>query len=108
MPDDRPYLRSRGLVFFPRTTPRRLRRAKLAFAALAAAAAAALVWPLYPWFAGIRPMILGLPLSFAWVVAWLGVVFVALMALYRAEYRSPRRGGPSSPAGGGSDHGGEG
>lgn len=85
MPDDDPRLRSRGLVLFPASTPRRLRWAKLAFAVLAAAAAAALVWPVYPRFAGIRPLILGLPLSFAWVVLWLGVVFAALVALYRIE-----------------------
>jgi hypothetical protein len=76
----------RGLVFFPRPTPRRLRRARIAFALFAAVAGAALVWPLYPLFGGIRPMILGLPLSLAWVVLWLALVFVALLVLYRVEH----------------------
>lgn len=45
----------------------------------------ALIWPVYPLAADIRPYILGLPLSFAWVVGWLVVMFVALILLYRAD-----------------------
>lgn len=45
----------------------------------------ALIWPVYPLAADIRPYILGLPLSFAWVVGWLIVMFVALVLLYRAD-----------------------
>jgi hypothetical protein len=45
----------------------------------------ALVWPVYPSVASIRPYVLGLPFSLAWVVGWLGVVFVALVLLYRAD-----------------------
>lgn len=103
---DDPRSWPRGLVLFPRRTPRRLRWGKLAFAAVAALTALALVWPIYPLFSGVRPLILGLPLSFAWVVLWLGLVFVALVALYRLEYGgqpAPGRGAggpPHGPAGG--------
>jgi len=45
----------------------------------------ALIWPVYPLAADVRPYILGLPLSFAWVVAWLVVMFVALVLLYRTD-----------------------
>lgn len=94
MPENPPWLRSRGLVLFPRRTPRRLRWGKLAFAVVAAGTALALVWPVYPLFSGIRPLILGLPLSLAWVVLWLGLVFVALVVLYRIEHGGrPAAGG---------------
>ena len=46
-----------------------------------------LVWPVFPLFSGVRPLILGLPLSLAWVVLALGVMFAALVWLYRNEDR---------------------
>jgi hypothetical protein len=48
-------------------------------------AALALVWPVYALFSGIYPLVLGLPLSLAWPVLWLAVVFIALAWLYRSE-----------------------
>ena len=84
----------RGLRLFPPGTPRRLRRAKLAFAGLALVAAAAVSWPLYPLFASPRPFVLGLPLSLAWVVLWLGVVFAGLLALFSVEHGRPESGSP--------------
>lgn len=81
-----PETYGRGLRLFPPGTPRGLRRRKLAFAALLAGAAACLVWPVYSWFSGIHPLILGLPLSFAWVILWLLVVFAAQVWIYRSEY----------------------
>jgi hypothetical protein len=75
----------RGLVFSSlRTSPARRRRT-LAFIAVVMVAGLALVWPVYPSVASIRPYVLGLPFSLAWVVGWLGVVFVALVLLYRAD-----------------------
>jgi hypothetical protein len=56
---------------------------------------AALVWPVYPLFADIRPRVLGMPLSLAWVVGWVLASFLGLLAVYLWESR--RRGG-------GSDH----
>lgn len=82
---------AKGLVFFSPGTPAGVRRRRWTFVALVALAAAALTWPVYPLFSGIRPLILGLPLSLAWVVLWLVVVFAALVWLYRAD--DARKGG---------------
>jgi polyferredoxin len=56
-----------------------------AFLAVTIISGLALIWPVYPLAADIRPFILGLPLSFAWVVGWLVVMFVALVLLYRSD-----------------------
>jgi len=45
----------------------------------------ALIWPFYPVAADARPYVLGLPLSFAWVVGWLILMFVALVLFYRVD-----------------------
>lgn len=84
MKDDLP----KGLVLFPSREPRASRRRKLALAGLVLLAALCLSWPIYPWFGGVRPMILGLPLSFAWAVFWLLAVFVGMVWLYRSEEES--------------------
>ena len=47
----------------------------------------ALVWPVYALFSGIRPRILGLPLSLAWVVGWVVAGFLALLAVHLWEAR---------------------
>ncbi len=76
-----------GLALFrPGTSPARRRR-RLVFLAVYVAVAAFLVWPIFSVFSGIRPMILGLPFSLAWVVMTLGVMFVALLWLYRTDER---------------------
>ena len=63
--------------------PRHRRHIALALATLVAGLA--LVWPVYPLFGGIRPLVLGLPLSLAWVVLWLAVVFLALLIAFFSE-----------------------
>lgn len=75
----------RGPVFFTAQASSRRRRRRRLFVAIVLAATLALVWPVYPLFGGVRPLVLGLPLSFAWVVGWLGVVFGALVWLYRSD-----------------------
>jgi len=53
----------------------------------------ALIWPVYPRFAGIRPLILGMPLSLAYVVGLVLVSFFGLLALFLWEgRRSPEEG----------------
>ena len=79
-PDDVP----RGLVF-PGLRDNLQRGPLLAFLATVLIAGLALIWPVYPLAGSIRPYVLGLPLSFAWVVGWLIVMFIALVLLYRTD-----------------------
>ena len=44
-----------------------------------------LVWPIYPLFSGIYPMVLGLPLSFAWVILVLVSAFGLLVWYYKTD-----------------------
>lgn len=75
----------RGLVFFSDRATTRHRRRRRAFVTIIVVATLALIAPVYPLASGIRPFMLGLPLSFAWVVLWLVVVFGALVWLYRSD-----------------------
>lgn len=45
----------------------------------------ALIWPVYPLFSGIYPLILGLPLSFAWVIVSLLAAFFLLLWYYLTD-----------------------
>ena len=74
-----------GLVLFPPGTPPEKKRHRLLFAAVYLLVIASVLWPIYPLFSGIRPMILGLPLSLAWVVFALLAGFVTLLLLYATE-----------------------
>ena len=76
---------TKGLVLFPPGASPGHKRRRLAFVAVYVLVVAALVWPIYPRFAGVFPLILGLPLSFAWVILALAVSFSALLALYLTE-----------------------
>jgi membrane protein implicated in regulation of membrane protease activity len=75
----------------------RPRRARLLFAAWLAAAAVFLTWPGALPFNRIRPYVLGLPFSLAWVVLWIvaGLVVFLVMdrALVREDARKPQRNG---------------
>jgi hypothetical protein len=53
---------------------------------------AAMIWPVYPFFAGIDPRVLGLPFSLFYQVLLLVLSFAVLLALYRWDRR---RGGVS-------------
>lgn len=44
-----------------------------------------LIWPVYPIFGGIYPMILGLPLSFAWIILMLLSGFALLLWYHLSE-----------------------
>ena len=59
----------------------------------------ALIWPVYPTFGTIRPLILGIPLSLFYVVVLLVAGFLALLVLFlwedaRGGTRTRRSGGP--------------
>lgn len=47
---------------------------------------ALVTFPLYGVANAVEPMILGLPFSMAWVVFWILVEFVGLIAFYRYEF----------------------
>ncbi|MCG8459828.1 MAG: hypothetical protein MI919_26405 [Holophagales bacterium] len=90
---------SLGLELFPPDTPPEVRRRRLTFLAIWIAVAAMVTWPVYSWFSGIEPRILGLPLGFAWVILAALVIFLALIWLYRHEEGDPADGGSGSEGG---------
>lgn len=45
----------------------------------------ALIWPIYPLFSGARPFILGLPLSFFWLIVVLVCAFGLLLWYYLTD-----------------------
>jgi len=57
-----------------------------------------LIWPVYPVFSDIYPLVLGIPLSFAWVIFALLAAFSLLLWYYLTE---PEKEGPSLNSGGG-------
>lgn len=57
-----------------------------------------LLWPVYSFFSGIYPMILGLPLSFAWVIAMLLAAFFLLLWYHLSE--PSEKSGPNTEAAG--------
>lgn len=70
---------------FPGLRDERRQGPLLAFVTVLTITGLALLWPLYPVFGSIEPYILGFPLSFAWVVVWLVVAFVALVLYFRHD-----------------------
>lgn len=78
-----------GLRFFPPGTAPGVSRRRWIFVAISTVAALMVLWPVYPIFARPKPLILGLPLSLAWVLAALSLVFVALLWLFRGEPAEP-------------------
>lgn len=75
-------------MLFRPGTPGSYRRRRLAFLAIFLLTAAAVLWPVYPSFAAVFPLVLGLPFSLAWVVLALAVTFGALLWLFLGERRS--------------------
>ena len=94
---DTPHTPS-GFVFFSERAPARRRRRRTVFVLIVLTATSALIWPIYPLFGGgVYPLILGMPLSLAWVVLWLFIVFGALVWLYQSDEVNPSSTAP--PAG---------
>ena len=48
-------------------------------------ASLSIMWPGYPLFADVEPFILGVPLSFAWIILWVILMFIALLLLYFSD-----------------------
>ena len=47
----------------------------------------AMLWPIYPLFARVRPLVLGIPFALFWLTLILGISFAVGLALYRWEMR---------------------
>ncbi len=62
----------------------RLRRAVAVFFCLVFLAS---IWPVYPLFSRIQPLVLGLPFSLAYLVILLVAAFLVLLGLYLWEQR---------------------
>ncbi|MEX0660394.1 MAG: hypothetical protein WEA58_10965 [Balneolaceae bacterium] len=49
----------------------------------------AVVWPGHAIFSSATPLIFGLPLSFAWIILWVTISFVAMLALHFSDNKDP-------------------
>jgi hypothetical protein len=59
-----------------------LRRSRVLFVLVMLFASLAVVWPGQALFSSATPLVLGFPLSFAWIIFWVVVCFVSMMSLY--------------------------
>lgn len=84
---------------FPSDLPPGRRRVYGAVLAFYLAATAGLVWPIYAQFSGIRPLVLGMPLSLFYVVLWVVASFLVLLGLYLWEGRRGDDDGRARPPG---------
>ena len=74
------------VVFSSKLTPAE-RRVYKAATFLFIAVFFAFLWPVYPLFNRVRPLLLGMPMSLFYLVTVLSVAFVAILVLYRWEDR---------------------
>ena len=74
-----------GLCFFPRQTTPSQRRRRYIFLAAWITISGMLVWPIYPLFAGVRPLVAGLPLSLAWILLAMVLMCAFLFWLFLGE-----------------------
>jgi RsiW-degrading membrane proteinase PrsW (M82 family) len=44
-----------------------------------------LIWPIYPIMASAKPLILGIPLSFFWVILMVCFSFISLLIFFRKD-----------------------
>lgn len=74
-----------GPVIFREGTSAKAKRRRLVFCAVTLLVGSALIWPVYPRFATVEPMVAGLPFGMAWVIAVLIAMFVNTLLLYRSD-----------------------
>ncbi|MGF1466796.1 MAG: hypothetical protein ACFCGT_11750 [Sandaracinaceae bacterium] len=64
-------------------------RATIAFAGYCAVCLLALTWPGYALLGNrVEPYVLGLPMSLAWIVGWVALTFLVLLAFHASRGRS--------------------
>lgn len=68
----------------------RYRTSRVIFCIVAMLLIISLIWPGYSIFASATPLILGFPLSFAWIIFCTIAGFVALLLLYRSDYKKDK------------------
>jgi len=66
-----------------RNTP--IRRSRLIFIAAMLVTSVAVIWPGHAIFSSATPLILGFPLSFAWIILWVLIGFAAMLGLYLSD-----------------------
>lgn len=66
----------------------KMRPARIIFVIVIFLAALAVMWPGYALFSSATPLIFGFPLSFAWIILWVIISFVAMLGLYFSDKKA--------------------
>jgi hypothetical protein len=66
------------------------RDASKAFAVFTAIMVLVMIFPIYGLANRVEPMVLGMPFSLFWIVAWIGVEFVGLLCFIAYEFSGSR------------------
>ena len=66
------------------------RGASKAFAVFTAVMVLVMIFPIYGFANKVEPMVLGMPFSLFWIVAWIGVEFVGLLCFIAYEFSGDR------------------
>ena len=77
----------RGLQLFSPDAPPQYKQKRIIFVVIVFLATLGLIWPLYPLFSNIYPMIFNLPFSLGWLIILLFITMSALTWLYRSDNR---------------------
>lgn len=64
------------------------RRNRITFVVILLITSLAVIWPGHAIFASAAPLIFGFPLSFAWIILWVIIGFVAMLGLYLTDEHS--------------------
>jgi hypothetical protein len=64
---------------------------RIIFLAVMLLAVLSVNWPGLLLFSGTTPLILGFPLSFAWIILWVVICFAAMMGLYLSDKKHEKR-----------------
>lgn len=64
---------------------RSLRRSRLICITVIILTTLAVIWPGHALFSSATPLLFGFPLSFAWIILWVIVGFIAMLSLYLSD-----------------------
>jgi len=71
-------------------------RSRIIFLIVMIITALAIIWPGHAIFSSATPLILGFPLSFAWIIFWVLVGFIAMLGLYLSDSHHDKINGETS------------